>query len=156
MRHQASSLGWAARSAACSARLEARRLARVRPVESLEAALVEELPISRENRPLFHRRWRQALPGGDAWIVAAASGSRPLPPGLIGEHQGGRVLPMAFTNPVYIDGDGDGVWRPQIAQPDPGPLGPAPLLPEEYPTHGSMLESCEPPLGVDPASWATP
>ena len=122
----------------------------------INGAKVEELPVSRENRPLFHRRWRRALPSGDAWIVATASGSRPLPPALIGEHQEGRVLPLAVTNPVYIDGDGDGVWRPQIAQPDPGPLGPPVQLPEEPTAHERALESCEPPLWVDPSTWGTP
>jgi hypothetical protein len=117
---------------------------------------VEEYPVSRETRPLSHRRWRRALPGGDAWIVATASGSQPLPAALIGEHQAGQVLPLAVTNPVYIDGDGDGVWRPQIAQPDPGPLGPALQLPEEPSAHERTLESCEPPLWTDPSTWGTP
>lgn len=122
----------------------------------VNGAKVEEYPVSRASRPLFHQRWRRALPGGDAWVVATASGSRPLPPALIGEHQQGRVLPLAVTNPVYVDGDGDGVWRPQIAQPDPGPLGPPLRVPEESTAHEQAFDWYEPPLGTDPSSWGTP
>ncbi len=100
-------------------------------------------------RPTFHQRFPLALPPGDAWVALQANGRAPLPPALIGEHQGGAVLPFVVTNPVFVDRDGDGAWRPAIAQPDPGPiewLGPAPppSPPPEYARPSP--EDCEPPL----------
>lgn len=46
----------------------------------------------------------------DAWVVAVARGATPLgaPAGIYAE----RMTPLAFSNPVFIDADGDGLWVP--------------------------------------------
>lgn len=49
---------------------------------------------------------------GDAYYVALALGNKPLPPDLGGEQSGldrRDVMPIAVTNPVYVDHGGDGV-----------------------------------------------
>jgi hypothetical protein len=104
----------------------------------------------------------QPLPPGDAWVALSAWGSRPLPVALIGEHLGGAVMPFAITNPVYVDGDGDGAWHPAIANPDPGPVQPmgfpTPPPPPPGMRHGEgpAPEDCEPPLWMEPSRWGTP
>ncbi len=42
----------------------------------------------------------------DSWVVAIARGDKPLPV-LFGI----RALPLGFTNPIWIDADGDGEFR---------------------------------------------
>jgi hypothetical protein len=45
-------------------------------------------------------------PGRDAWIIVRARGDRPHGP------HGGNNPPWGFTNPIFVDGDGDGIIRP--------------------------------------------
>jgi hypothetical protein len=56
---------------------------------------------------------------GDTWLVVAARGEKPLTLAFPGR----RVLPFAFTNPLYIDADQDGVFRAINEVP---PAAPAP------------------------------
>ncbi|MFH1680490.1 MAG: CehA/McbA family metallohydrolase [Candidatus Eisenbacteria bacterium] len=69
-----------------------------RTVNRREGALVidlrEDLPISR-----------------DTWLVAVASGSRALDPIYEGP-RGERIFPVAVTNPIWVDFDGDGAFTP--------------------------------------------
>ncbi len=51
----------------------------------------------------------------DAYVVLRVEGDRPLTP-VAGEPGGFRVFPMALTNPVYIDVDGDGRYDAPQAQ----------------------------------------
>lgn len=44
----------------------------------------------------------------DGWIVVEAWGEQPMSPVFYGR----RVLPFAFTNPIFVDADQDGVVRP--------------------------------------------
>ena len=134
--------------------------------------VAQEIPLERGLRPRLHLRFRQALPAGDAWLALAASGSKPLPTALIGEHEGGVVTPFAITSPVFVDGDGDGAWRPRVAEPDPGPIAPQSFslrpswpdgshLPGAWPPRRMLGDEpapmdCEPPLWMDPANWANP
>ena len=50
-------------------------------------------------------------PKGDAWYVVVARGNRALAPVIpnLGERE---VLPLAFSNPIWIDADGDGKFTP--------------------------------------------
>jgi hypothetical protein len=73
-------------------------------------------------------RVRSGAVGRDLWLVARASGSASLfptvPQGLdgstamadviAGNLSGNGVTPLAFTNPVFVDGDGNG-WRAPFA-----------------------------------------
>jgi hypothetical protein len=85
--------------------------------------VAQERPVTPGLSPLWHARFPLVLPPGDAWVALEAVGAIPLPTAVIGEHGGGGVLPYALTNPVFVDGDGDGKWTPRIAQPDPGAAG---------------------------------
>jgi hypothetical protein len=70
------------------------------------------LPIVPGQRPLLAASVTVPV-AHDSWIVALASGKRPLPPDLVGEygHAGGQEMrPWAITNPIFIDADGDG-WQ---------------------------------------------
>ena len=126
--------------------------------------LAAERAIAPGSRPRFHDVLPVPLPGGDAWVVLQVGGARALRPDVIGEHGAGHVMPFAITNPVYIDGDGDGTWKPALARPtdaDPGPIGPLGRQPRppapciEFPpgrAHPAPID-CEPPLSTDPATW---
>jgi hypothetical protein len=70
--------------------------------------LAAKIPVPPATTPL---RYRGTLPleiDRDTAIVAVARGARPSEPGL--------PLPLAFTNPVFVDRDGDGHFGP----PKPG------------------------------------
>ncbi|MCO4762245.1 MAG: CehA/McbA family metallohydrolase [Myxococcales bacterium] len=59
--------------------------------------------------------------GKDGYIVALAHGKKPLPSPIVG---GRKVLPLAFVNPIFIDGDGSGYDHPPLSkkvQPKPPP-----------------------------------
>ncbi len=43
----------------------------------------------------------------DGWLVVVAHGEEPMSPVFLGR----RVLPFAFTNPIFIDADGDGAFH---------------------------------------------
>ena len=75
--------------------------------------------VSQGTRPLFHQRFTLPVPAGDGWITLAASGSNPLPTGLIGDHELGMVLPFVVTNPVFLDADGDGSYPRRSPTPTP-------------------------------------
>ena len=62
--------------------------------------------------------------------------SKPLPIAIIGEQQGGSVTPFAITNPIYVDGDGDKLWNPNLMNPDPGPI-PVHSGPQTDPNQGN-------------------
>jgi hypothetical protein len=56
-----------------------------------------------------------ALPlTGDAYVVVIARGTEPMPRGLLGYDA--AVVPRVIVNPVFVDGDGDGVWTPPGAK----------------------------------------
>jgi len=51
----------------------------------------------------------------DSWIVVEARGDKPLR-GLM---PGTSAVPFAFTNPIFVDADGDGVFRAPAAEAPP-------------------------------------
>lgn len=59
----------------------------------------------------------------DGWLVAMASGDVPLPASIIGNVLGGKVKPLAVTNAVRIDKDGDGKVQPPTLAGQPQPFG---------------------------------
>jgi hypothetical protein len=48
----------------------------------------------------------------DSWVVAIARGERPLAPVVPTTHTGEPRTPLGFTNPIWIDYDGDGKFQP--------------------------------------------
>ncbi len=61
-------------------------------------------PSSETSR--FHRSFELPV-GADGFVVARADGDRTLGPS-VGEGEWFRVYPLAVTNPIYLDADGDG------------------------------------------------
>lgn len=47
----------------------------------------------------------------DTHVVARVDGKTPLPP-VVGDGAKLVAYPMAVTNPIFVDGDGDGKWTP--------------------------------------------
>ena len=73
----------------------------------VNGVLIETAP--RRAFSLGQRRlsWRTELDlGDDAWIVAVVRGEKPMNSVFVGR----RVLPFAFTNPVFVDADEDGLY----------------------------------------------
>jgi hypothetical protein len=86
--------------------------------------------------PRSHPALRQqaTLPvSSDGWIVAMAVGDIPLPIQVIGGVKNGLTRPIAMTNPVWIDWDGDGKVTPPPLPPGPlpRPFGPMSIVNEE-------------------------
>ena len=50
-------------------------------------------------------------PARDTWYVVVARGSRSLEP-VVPNPPGQLVFPLAFTNPIWVDADGDGKFTP--------------------------------------------
>ncbi|MCC6901233.1 MAG: CehA/McbA family metallohydrolase [Polyangiaceae bacterium] len=48
----------------------------------------------------------------DAFVVVRVDGDRPLPP-VVGGPPADTLFPVAVTNPIYVDADGDGKWKPR-------------------------------------------
>jgi hypothetical protein len=114
---------------------------------------VQQFSVTPGQRPLFHKVWTQPVAAGDGWVVAQASGSKPLPSAIVGDVNL-QYSPFALTSPIYLDGDDDGRWAPNIPNPDPGPGLPIP--PDLYFAPRDAPEDCEPPLWVDPRTWVNP
>lgn len=127
--------------------------------------LAVERALAPGTRPRLRESFPVPVPAGDAWVVLQVGGLVPLRDDLIGENAAGRVLPFAITNPVYLDGNGDGTWKPTFPRPedaDPGPLGPLGLVegggrePFDLRLPGRARragDDCEPPLFTDPRSF---
>lgn len=75
----------------------------------LDGRRVLAKPLARADGGPFDHRFEFELPAPphDAWLVALAQG--PAPEG--GWWTTGQTHLAAMSNPVYLDGDGDGVWR---------------------------------------------
>ena len=84
-------------------------------------------------------------PTEDTWLVAMVFGSKNLaplaynPPGQMGGDT--PAFPFAFTNPIYVDADGNGfdkppfnATRPKVAVEPPPKITPTPVTsPEQIP-----------------------
>jgi hypothetical protein len=107
----------------------------------------------------------------DTFIVAHASGRTPIPGDIVGEYSrasGYDVTPWAITNPVFVDANGDGQWRPvPSATPPAGPpIDPGDALagakrrrPEDDPLRDELRVpvECEPGAnGEEPALTVPP
>jgi hypothetical protein len=58
----------------------------------------------------FHERFDVTLPR-DSWIVVRVDGDQPLAP-VVGDRKRFDVRPLALTNPVFLDIDGNGKYDP--------------------------------------------
>lgn len=111
-------------------------------------ALIKEWAVTARTHPALVVEATVPV-SGDGWLVAMASGDAPLPTAVIGNVLSGRVKPLAVTNAVRIDKDGDGkVQPPPLAgQPQPFGFASAMLAPEPEPPVDRNLHvplDCEP------------
>ncbi len=116
-------------------------------------ALVKEIPITRRLHPALSQTI--SLPQGhDGWVVAMVVGDVPLPAEVIGTAKGGEARPFAFTNPVWLDADGDGKISipPEDADaPHPLPFG---NVKEDNEQEARIFtEPMHAPLDCDPSAW---
>lgn len=74
--------------------------------KNLERFLVGAVPTAEK-----FRRKIAVRPSRDTWYVVVVRGNRPLSPVLppAGERE---ILPLAFTNPIWVDADGNGKFDP--------------------------------------------
>lgn len=92
-----------------------------------------------------------AVGATDTWVGLAVDGETLVPAVLHGEYLGHRaevpgMQPFALANPVLVDADGDGEWRPPAAKPVVIPDFP-------LPPRGPGSDECAPPgaeMGVLP------
>jgi hypothetical protein len=92
-------------------------------VDAAEWIDVDRVRIFANGSPLIDRKvsreegtrvldLRESLAiNGDAWLVAVASGSRPLDP-VYRAPDGEPIFPVAVTSPIWVDFDGDGAFDP--------------------------------------------
>lgn len=81
----------------------------------VNGAVVASAKLSARNRRKLPTFQTELEVEEDAWLVVVARGEKPMSSVFIGR----RVLPFAFTNPIYIDADEDGtVMAPQAPEPD--------------------------------------
>lgn len=113
-----------------------------------------ELAATEASSGTTWRRYRKRLtfrvprPGYDTWLVAMVHGTRNLaplsynPPGLMGGVS--PALPFAFTNPIYVDADGNGFDKPPF-----NPTRPRGVMPLERAPEGTPVRSAD----EIPARW---
>jgi len=79
----------------------------------VNGALVDTAPTPARREPAKNFVWHTELDlDRDSWIVVVARGERPM--SAVFDRR--RVLPFAFTNPVFVDADEDGVFTPPAAE----------------------------------------
>jgi hypothetical protein len=78
------------------------------------------------SRPVFQTQIVEPI-DSDSWVVVFASGSKALPPDVVGESShinGWEMRPLAITNPIFIDADSTAGWqstKPWTGTPVPHP-----------------------------------
>lgn len=116
--------------------------------------LLKEIPVTQRRHPALTEEVEVPV-SADGWLVAVAVGDLPLPVEVIGAVKNGMARPFAFTNPVWLDADGDGrVKMAPAAPPQPQPFGA--MFQTEEPRTGLGFFDGLPlhaPLDCEPAAW---
>lgn len=117
-------------------------------------ALVKTLPIDARvdgRHPVLRQEVTLDI-SADGWLVAIAVGDRPLPIDVIGAVMNGRAKPIALTNPVWLDRDGDGKITPPGGVGQPKPFG---VLVQDLPPRASVFAGpiLEAPLDCEPQAY---
>lgn len=113
--------------------------------------LFTEIPITSRSHPALSTKVDVDVPS-DGWIVALALGDAPLPTDVIGAVNAGRALPMAFTNPIWLDADGDGKVTPSSSVP-PRPLPWKQSMLASDQDRAQLLELLHAPLDCEPFEY---
>ena len=113
--------------------------------------LAQEIPITGRKHPALSTQVMLNVPA-DGWIVVLALGDLPLPSDVIGAVNGGQALPIALTNPIWLDADGDGKVTPSNMVPlRPLPWKQAAL--KAGSERGQILELLHAPLDCEPFEY---
>jgi len=72
--------------------------------------VAKELPIAPSNETERFAGEITLDTPDDAFVVVRVDGDRPLPP-VVGGPPAETLFPVAITNPIYVDADGDGKWK---------------------------------------------
>jgi hypothetical protein len=115
--------------------------------------LAHEWPVAAGHRPVFQTTIQEPV-SGDGWLVLQADGAQPLPGDVVGEiahFNGNETRPFVLTNPVYLDGNGDGQWVPPSWPGIPKPFDKPMIWQRTRSFEGPVPEGCgpnetEPPL----------
>lgn len=73
--------------------------------------VVRRLPIEKSDKALKYQGSIELTPARDTWYVIIARGSDSLEP-VVPRYKGTTITPFAFTNPIWVDVDGDGSYQP--------------------------------------------
>lgn len=73
----------------------------------VDGVVVKEWVIPPSDRPERLRATETIQVTADAYVVLRADGSEPMGP-VVGNEVRGEILPLAVTNPLFVDADGDG------------------------------------------------
>ena len=77
-----------------------------------DGAIVATVPIAGAGNPRLDRDLPLTV-RHDGYVVVRVAGPRPLAP-IVGDDVGFRVTPIAVTNPIWLDADGDGHITPLV------------------------------------------
>jgi len=114
-------------------------------------ALIQEIPITSRTHPALQTQVKLDIPT-DGWITVLALGDLPLPTDVIGAVSGGQALPIALTNPIWLDADGDG----KVTPPNTVPARPLPwkqaMLTADH-DRAQVLELLHAPLDCEPFEY---
>jgi hypothetical protein len=113
--------------------------------------LHQEIPITSRTHPALKVDVKIDVPT-DGWIVVLALGDAGLPVDVIGAVNGGQALPIALTNPIWLDADGDGkVKAVGVVPPRPVPWKQAMLRGDE--DRAQLLLPLHAPLDCEPFEY---
>ena len=121
----------------------------------LNGAVAAEVPITYRAHPSLQTTIEVPIKA-EGWILAVVVGNEPLPTDIIGAVNAGKARPIGFTNPVWLDLDGDGRVTP------PGTIPPMPMLfgrtaqlaAQEAQAAPRILETpLHAPLDCEPEQW---
>lgn len=85
------------------------------PVDELEVVangeVVRRIPLEKTNNVLKYQGTIELFPTRDTWYVVIARGSVGMEP-VVPRYKGTTITPFGFTNPIWVDVDGDGNYQP--------------------------------------------
>lgn len=73
--------------------------------------VVRRIPIEKSDKPLHYQSTVELNPVRDTWYVVIARGSEGMEP-VVPRYKGTTITPFGFTNPIWVDVDGDGSYQP--------------------------------------------
>lgn len=73
--------------------------------------VVRRIPVERSKEPIRYKGSLELFPTRDTWYVVIARGNDGMEP-VVPRYKGTTITPFGFTNPIWVDVDGDGQYQP--------------------------------------------